>query len=613
MRIPRALAVTSTALALTMTVAACSGGGGGSGGAIGNGNSAGSAGTVQRGGTVTLAELAATPNFIFPLTPATNTDGWNVNLTEGMWPYLVYSGDGAQSVINPQESLTSSIVYGDGDKQVTIDLKDWNWSDGQPITSRDFTFVYNLLKANTDNWSSYVPGLFPDDVSKVTTPDAHTVVLNLTRSYNPNFFTEDVLSTIPLLPQHAWDKTSVGGAVGNADETTAGAKAVYAFLQKQGGDMSTFATNPLWKVVDGPWTLSAFRTDGYYSYVPNAHYSGPDKPIVSSVVNTPFTTDTSELNVLRSGNTLDVGNLPLNDVQQAGALKADGYSLASFPIPGVAGIIPNLYNASVGPELQQLYVRQALEDLINRPQIVSKVYDGYADPGNGPVPLQATGPWASPLEKSGGPYPYDPSKASALLQAHGWKVVPNGKTVCQSPGTGPTQCGAGITAGEPLTFQLAYSSGDTANNEQEAAIQSSEAQDGITIDLKSEPFNTLIGSAGSCTATAHPAATCGWQLVDFGYDPYPLYPAGDGFFNSTGNNNSGGYSSPEMNQLINATEYGSSTSAFFAYEDYTAQQLPWLWLPNPEAILVYRKNLHGITPLNPFSGGLNPEVWYFSK
>ena len=615
MRITRQLAVTSVVLSMAISVAACSGSSGGSSGAIGNGNSGSSApkGQVQHGGTVTIAEVGASPNFIFPLPPATNTDGYNVNLTQGMWPFLVYSGDGAQSVINPQESLTSSIVYGAGDKQVTINLKDWNWSDGQPITSRDFTFVYNLLKANASNWSGYVPGLFPDDVSKVTTPDAHTVVLDLTKSYNPNFFTDDVLSEIPLLPQHAWDKTSDSGAVGNADETTAGAKAVYAYLQKEGGNMTTFATNPLWRVVDGPWQLSEFRTDGYYSYVPNSHYSGPDKPVVSKVVETPFTTDTAELNVLRSGTTLDVGGLPLNDVKQAGALQADGYSVASIPVPGVAGIIPNLYNAQVGPELQQLYVRQALEDLINRPQIVSRVYGGYADPGNGPVPLQATGPWASPLEKSGGPYPYSPSKASALLTAHGWKVVPNGKTVCQSPGTGPTQCGAGITAGEPLTFQLDYSSGNTATNEQEAAIQSSEAQDGITVNLKAEPFNTLIGSIGNCTASSHPAATCGWQLVDYGYDPYPLYPAGDGFFNSTGDNNSGGYYSPEMDQLINNTEYGSSTSAFFAYEDYTAEQLPWLWLPNQEAILVYRKNLQGVTPLNPFSGGLNPEVWYFTK
>ncbi|MEY9845432.1 ABC transporter substrate-binding protein [Streptacidiphilus sp. MAP5-3] len=613
MRKIRQLTLTTAMVALTMAVAAgCSGGGGSGSGAIGNGG-AGSKKPVKAGGTVTIAEVGATPNFVFPLEPVTNTDGWNVNLTQPLWPALVYAGDGSQSVVNPDESLFSNITWANGDKQLTIDLKHWNWSDGQPITSRDFTFVYNLIKANASNWSNYVQGLFPDDVAGVSTPDANTVVINLTRSYNPTFYEDDVLSNIPLLPQHAWDKSSDAGPVGNLDETSAGAKAVYAYLQKEGGDMATFATNPLWQVVDGPWKLSEFRTDGYYSYVPNKQYSGPDKPVLAKVVDTPFTTDTAELNALRAGDTLDIGQLPLNDVKQASALEQNGYSVANIPVPGVAMIQPNFYNAQVGPEIQQLYVRQALEYLINRQQIVSKVYSGYADPGNGPVPLTATGPWASPLEKSGGPYPYSPSKATALLQAHGWKVVPNGTTTCQSPGTGANQCGAGITAGEGLTFQLAYSSGQASMDEQNAAIKSSEAQAGITINLHSEPFNSLIATVGACSASSHPAATCGWQLADFGYDPYPLYPAGDGFFNSTGSNNQGGYADPKMDQLINATEYGSGTSAFFAYEDYAAQQLPWLWLPNQNGLLVYRSNLQGVTPLNPFSGGLNPEMWGFTS
>ena len=137
------------------------------------------------------------------------------------------------------------------------------------------------------------------------------------------------------------------------------------------------------------------------------------------------------------------------------------------------GSSPNLYNAQVGAMLRQLYIRQAMEDLINRPQIVSKVYNGYADPGNGPVPVRRSRTWASPLEKSGGPYPYSPSAAVALLKAHGWKVVPGGVSTCQSPGTGPSQCGAGIAAGEQLAFQLAYSSGRATTDEQNAAIQSS--------------------------------------------------------------------------------------------------------------------------------------------
>ncbi|HEY2443718.1 MAG TPA: peptide ABC transporter substrate-binding protein [Streptosporangiaceae bacterium] len=602
MRITRLFAATAAATALVVTAAAC-----------GNSSSGASKGHAQNGGTATLA-WPATPNFIFPLPPATNTDGYNANLENPMWPLLVYQGDGGKSIVNTRESLFSSIDYTNGDKTVTIHLKPWSWSDGSPVTSRDFLFVYNLLKAAKSDWYLYVKGLFPDDVTSVSTPDAHTAVLTLNHSYNPNFYTDDVLSTVSLLPQHAWDKTSAAGAVGNYDQTASGATQVLTFLRKEGGQMSTFTTNPMWKVVDGPWMLSSFTSGGAYSYVPNKHYSGPDKPHLSKIINDYFTTDTAELNALRAGGSLTIGSLPLNDIKQEAELKADGYSLATQPVPGVAEIIPNFYSAAAGAVLRQLYIRQALEDLINRPQIVSQVYAGFSDNGAGPVPTNAFPNWTSPLEKSGGPYPYSPTAAIALLKAHGWKVTPSGTSTCQSAGSGPSDCGAGIPAGQPLSLQLAYSSGSASMDQQEAAIQSSEAQAGVKINLKSEPFNTLVSTVGTCNASSHPASTCSWQLVDFGYDPYSgLYPAGAGFFDTGGYNNQGGYNSPEMNQLIQATEYGSSTQAFFTYEDYTARQLPWLWLPDQSFINVYKSNLKGYAPLNPFSGGLDPENWYFTS
>src|SRR6266700_353201 len=468
MRMIRSAAILATSLTLALA-AACSSTSGGS-----------AAGSPQDGGTVTFAWLAATPNFIFPYPPATNTDGYNANLANPMWPPLVYDGDGAQSAVNRKESLFSSLTFSNGGKTVTIVLKNWKWSDGAPITSRDFTFVYNLLKANYQNWNGYLPGQFPVDVTRVSTPGTHTVVLTLNQPNNPAFFTDNVLNVVPLLPQHAWDKTSTGGAVGNYDQTTAGAKAVYRYLQKQGSQISTFTANPLWKVVDGPWQLAEFTSDGTtYAYVPNKNYSGPVKPHLAKWVNHAYTTDTAMLDALRSGGALTVAPLPLNDLSQTGALKAEGYSTATQPIPGVAGMILNFYNTQAGAVFRQLYIRQAMEELINRPHICSKIYSGKSDPGNGPVPVLAFPSSASPLEKSGGPYHYSPSTAVSLLKTHGWNVVPNGVSTCGSPGTGPSHCGPGISAGQKLQFQLAYSEGAATKDQENAAIQSSEEQAGI--------------------------------------------------------------------------------------------------------------------------------------
>jgi peptide/nickel transport system substrate-binding protein len=611
MRKTHRLAVAAAAVSLSVVVAACGNGGG----KIGGG--AAVHGTPTHGGTVTVAEVGVSPNLIFPLDPSTNSNGYNVNLTEGLWPFLVYIGDGASSGVNAQESLFSSLTYSKNDSVVTIVLKPWKWSDGVPITSRDFTFVYNLLKANYNNWLGYIPGLFPVDVKNVATPNSHTVVLDLTRSYNPQFFTDDVLSLIPLLPQHAWDRTSQTGKVGNYDETTKGAVSVYNFLQNIGKNMSTFATNPLWQVVDGPWKLSAFSSSGYYAWVPNKNYSGPDKPYLSKVEWTPFTDDTAEMDTLRSGTSLDLASVPANDLKQIPELESEGYSTFEVPTPGMAQILPNFYPAGAaapaGPLIRQLYIRQALQDLINRPQLVSKVFGGYADPGNGPVPVAYGKQWDSPLEKAGGPYPYSPSKADALLKAHGWKVVPNGISTCAKPGTGPTDCGAGITAGQPLQFQLLYGTGTAAFDQQNAAIQSSEDAGGIHITLKGEPFDTLVSTTGTCNQQSHTVGACNWQLQQFGYIPYTSDPSGAGNFNTDAVGNYGGYSSAEEDRLIDATEYGSSSAAFFAYENYTAQQLPWLWLPLQAGVFVYKKNLGGITPTNPFQATLNPESWYYTK
>ena len=52
----------------------------------------------------------------------------------------------------------------------TIQLKSWRWSDGQPVTSRDVQFWFNVLAANKNNWWDYTPGEFPDNVTAFKRP-----------------------------------------------------------------------------------------------------------------------------------------------------------------------------------------------------------------------------------------------------------------------------------------------------------------------------------------------------------------------------------------------------------------------------------------------------------
>ncbi len=492
------------------------------------------------GGTVTWAEPpGAGPTYIFPFDPSTSASVDNASqFQQLMWRPLNWFGDGeTAATLDPARTMYKSVVYSNGSKTVTVTLKPWKWSDGTPVTSRDVTFAVNLDKGNKAQWSQYSPGEFPDNVVSMATPNASTVVFTLDKAYNQAWFTDNELGVIIPMPQHAWDKTSATGAIGDYDTTTAGAVSVFNFLNAQSMDQTTFATNPLWQVVDGPWKLSAFTTSGQATFVRNMAYSGPVTGSISTFVEVPFTSNDAEVNVLRSGSTLDMGYLPASDLGQRGALQAQGYSLTPWMNLGVDYAIYNLKNPQVGPMLSQLYVRQAIQHTENQPAILSDIYKGYGFPTYGPIPIKPDNPYADTFEKSN-PYPYSISAAKSLLTSHGWKINTGSADTCTKPGTGSGQCGAGITKGEKLSFQLLYSNGNEDVTRMNEVIASAAEQAGIKLTLKSQPFNDVIGEVQPC------ATSCNWQIGEYGGISYSTLPTGDGLFLPGAGLNAGDYANP---------------------------------------------------------------------
>ena len=69
-------------------------------------------------------------------------------------------------------------------------------------------------------------------------------------------------------------------------------------------------------MVDGPWKLSSFSTDGNVTIVANSAYSGSPKPTLSAVKFVPFTSDATEYTALKTG-AVDVGNIPTQDLPQS--------------------------------------------------------------------------------------------------------------------------------------------------------------------------------------------------------------------------------------------------------------------------------------------------------
>jgi peptide/nickel transport system substrate-binding protein len=617
------VAAATVAVFLSGILAACSGAG----------SSGGSA--LSANSPVTFAEYAGggTSNFIFPMSgPDYFTTANFAQLWFHLWLPLYWTGSSTQSGtlgVNEALSLAYPPVYSDNNHVITILLKNYEWSDGTPVTCRDVEFWMNLWKSDpSDHFGYSITGVTPNIVSSYTCANQRTVVFHVPGNWSPSFVTPNLIDYIRPLPQHAWDKTSVNGRIGNYDETTSGALAVYNFLAKQGTIVKTFATNPLWKVVDSAWTLSQATETGQLTFTRNPRFSGPDKPYFHTFVELPFTSDASEFNAVLTGS-VDYGYLPFADVPQLKRVEALGYRLEPWYEFAFNSFMLNYSSSSVGPILRQLYIRQALAHLVDQPQYVQAIYHGLALQGYGPLPPVTPGqPQQGQVfswQNSGGttnPYPFSTSAAANLLTSHGWHVVANGSTTCADA----AKCGPGISTGEKIQLSIEYPTELPETTAELEAYKSAASNVGIAITLDPLPQATLDAVLGGTCSKA----SC-WQLGDFGGSLFGYFSAGvDGgmVWESTGDAD---FSLPDfgcwpgegvtcssapgaqtlynlISQARAETTQAGYAQAMKSYDEYAAKELPLIFLPLQYFQLSLIKNTLGPIAQNAI-GLSNPELW----
>ena len=539
-------------------------------------------GTKVNGGDAKFAMPPnTTPNYIFLMEPPQfNSNIWG-QFVELMWMqfYFFIDKDGNPNVDYARSIANAPTFSADG-LTATTTLKSWNWSDGQPITSRDVEFWMTMFAANKNAYGGYVPGQIPDNLTNVSYPDAHTVTFTFDKKYDPTWIIYNQLGQLGVMPQHAWDKTSAGGAIGDYDRSVNGAHAVWNFLNTQAQDLSTYTTNPLWKVTDGPWKLDSFdASTGHAVMVPNASYSGPDKPALDKFEMMPYTSDTAEFNSLRAGE-LDYGYVPFQDLNQISYLTSHGYDVKPWFSFSNNYFVINFTNPKTGPLFKQLYIRQAMQRLVNQASYIKNILKGYGKPTYGPVPTTANQDYVSAAEKKD-PYPYSATEAKNLLTSHGWTVNPNGTSTCSSPGTGSTQCGDGIASGAKLEFKMQYASGTLVASQEMQAFKSDASQVGMQIDLAEASPNDVFAISVPCDPAS--GNGCGWDLVYWGgpgwtYGLTDTYPEQGQIFLTNAGGNAGGYSDPTDDQLI-LDSWTSGLDALHKSNDYLAQNLPVIWMP----------------------------------
>ena len=247
---------------------------------------------------------------------------------------------------------------------------------------------------------------------------------------------------------------------------------------------------------------------------------------------------------------------------------------------------------------------------MNKQAVIDGPLRGYGTVTVGPVGIVPATQWLSPQGMSGNPFPFDLGQAKSLLTSHGWNVVPNGISTC----TDPSLCGPGIKMGQGLSFNLPNATGTGWIESEMTQLQSNAATIGIKLNLQPKPFAQVISTAGgNCVAAKLP---CDWDMANWGggWSFSPDYdPTGEQLFLSGVVANSGGYSSPADDSLINKTLTNPSLQYLYNWQNYLSAQLPMIWQPNADYQLTeVANNLKGVKPQST-TLSINPENWYLTK
>jgi peptide/nickel transport system substrate-binding protein len=612
----------SAIVALGLLLAAC--------GPISQGSSVGT--TPVSGGTATYATIPGfNANYIFPFTSADFFTATNTNDFQFlMYRPLYWFGDGQKPYLNKQLSIASPPAY--HGQTVTITVKPYKWSNGQPVTAQNVMFFINMLRAldtpalaaqGKSVWPGYIPGYFPDDVTNIHTVGTTRVVMTIKGPYSETWFTDNELSQISPMPS-AWDVTGPGKRT-DCEHVLADCAAVYNYLSKNAATPSSWAGfgNGLWDIVDGPFKLvSATNNDDIKLTYNNAYSGRHAQHHITNFELVPFISEQAEYNVLedpQGSQKIDVGYLPTVDApappagSQVGQNPASltGYKL-SVVYPWELSYFPyNFNDPHAGPIFKQLYFRTALQLLVDQEGVINGPMHGYGKTTIGPVAAYPTTSYLSPaLAKAGDRWTLNPSQAVTLLKNHGWaldRAANPPVDTCQRPGTGPTECGAHIAKGTQLRFNLSYFNGQDFITSQVKELVSNASQAGIDLVPSGQPASNIIGDVfGGAGA---------WQLAEWGAWTYaPDYlPTGEELFGTTSVANGGHYSDPKNDALIAATLRARTTKTFnaamYRWESYVSGQFPVVYVPTPATLVESVSNLV-IGKQDP-TLTITPEDWYY--
>lgn len=446
------------------------------------------------------------------------------------------------------------------------------WSDGKPLTAADvaYTFQRDTVKGSTEFNAS---ANYVQNITKVRQTGRYTV--QMTVSVPTPGMSE---LAVPILPKHIWEHIP---------------------------ENKVSSYNPTTAIGTGPFIVTSFVPNQSATLRRNPHYWGGE-PGIKRLIFEPFANPSAEAFALENGS-IDFAEGLTNQLYVSLKHKpgvtvlpgaADSFDELAFNTG--AATVSNRPIGNGNPALRDVKVRQALSWAIDTPELVRKVFLGYASPGTSVIPpMYPMSTYHPPANLA---YHYDPVRASAILSADGWKLGPDGVR---------------YKHGKPLSLRLFIRSQSPSGEQDGPYIMAWLKDVGVKIDERLVSDSQLTNAI---TNGDYDLFVWGW-----GVEPNPdfqlsVFTCGQRSYGSPGNLTAGWSDSYYCNKHYDTLFAREQTLSGVARDRVVKQMQRQLYVQAPYRVLyfyndvqAYRSDLFtGFAPM-PYPDGLylfQPTAWW---
>ncbi|MBU9849852.1 ABC transporter substrate-binding protein [Rahnella aceris] len=392
------------------------------------------------------------------------------------------------------------------------------FQDGTPFNADAVKFTFDRMLDDKNPWHDTGPfplSFFFSSIKNIETPDQNTLVFTLKEPFSP--FLSNLATPTGLIVSPA-------------------------AVKKYGKE---FGRHP---VGTGAFRFAEWKANQRVVVTANSDY-WDGKPAVQNVVFRPITDGNTRVAEMLSGGIDAMVEVPPDTVKLFKE-KSDRFRLYQTTGPHVWYV---MLNTQV-PPFNDVRVRQAVNYAINKQSLTDKILQGSADVAEGPIPRAFN--WAANKEVT--PYPYDPTKARALLKAAG-------------------------AEGTTLTFYVAEGgSGMLDPIPMATAIQADLKAVGLNVSLQTYEWNTYLSKVNAGLDNHTHMAEMAWMTND--PDTLPFLTLRTDAWPKKGGFNSGYYSNPQVDNLLQqarmTTDTATRAALYRQVQQLVHDDAPWIFVAN---------------------------------